>query len=71
MRRLGMAGAKDKDEATREAAKTLFKGLCARLDALSSLHFAPTPVVQDLQVKVRGWLLSVGYRMVSLWDWFN
>lgn len=41
----------DKHEPQRREAVALFKALCAKLDALSSFHFAPRPVVEELSVK--------------------
>eukprot|EP00198_Chlamydomonas_reinhardtii_P011975 XP_001701312.1 predicted protein [Chlamydomonas reinhardtii] len=36
----------DKDDKLRAECRTLFKALCAKLDALSRFHFAPKPVIQ-------------------------
>jgi hypothetical protein len=45
--------APDKQEPLRRDAKALFKALVAKLDALSSFHYAPKPVVEELEVRRR------------------
>lgn len=42
----------DKDEEVRQAARAQFAALCAKLDALSHLHYRPKPVIEDITVKV-------------------
>ncbi|PRW59087.1 U3 small nucleolar ribonucleo MPP10-like isoform X1 [Chlorella sorokiniana] len=44
--------ADDKDEEVRQAARAQFSALCAKLDALSHLHFTPRPVIEEVTVKV-------------------
>ncbi len=44
--------AEDKAEPLRRATRALFKTLCGKLDALSRFHFAPKPVVEELEVRV-------------------
>lgn len=42
----------------RQEARSQFAALCAKLDALSHLHFAPKPVIEEVTVKVRGrWMV--------------
>jgi U3 small nucleolar ribonucleoprotein component len=42
--------AQDKEEPLRQQARALFKALCAKLDALTHFHYAPKPVVEELEV---------------------
>ncbi|EFN57436.1 hypothetical protein CHLNCDRAFT_142905 [Chlorella variabilis] len=44
--------ADDKDDEVRQAARAQFSALCAKLDALSHLHFTPRPVIEEVTVKV-------------------
>uniref|UniRef100_A0A6S8M6V2 Uncharacterized protein n=1 Tax=Dunaliella tertiolecta TaxID=3047 RepID=A0A6S8M6V2_DUNTE len=41
----------DKDEKVRNEARMLFQALVGKLDALTHFHFAPKPVVEDLNVR--------------------
>ncbi|GIL47167.1 hypothetical protein Vafri_4051, partial [Volvox africanus] len=41
----------DKDEKLRKEARTIFKLLCGKLDALCRFHFAPKPVVEDMTIR--------------------
>ncbi|CAM6085449.1 unnamed protein product [Calypogeia fissa] len=52
MQQTGLAAAPTSaTEAMKEEAKELFKALCARLDALSHFHYAPKPVIEDMEVR--------------------
>ncbi|KAK9841258.1 hypothetical protein WJX74_002726 [Apatococcus lobatus] len=44
-------GAEDKQEPIRKEARMLLKSLFARLDALSHFHYAPKPIIEDMQVR--------------------
>ncbi|GMH35774.1 hypothetical protein BSKO_03642 [Bryopsis sp. KO-2023] len=45
-------GVVDKDERLRQEAKLLYRQVCAALDSLTHFHFAPKPVLEDMEVKV-------------------
>ncbi len=47
----GADAVEERDAATKAEARSLLKGLFARLDALSHFHFAPKPVVEDMAVR--------------------
>ena len=49
----------DKEERPRREARALFQALCAKLDALSHFHFAPKPVVEELEVGGAAEVVSV------------
>ncbi|PNW79886.1 hypothetical protein CHLRE_08g370601v5 [Chlamydomonas reinhardtii] len=51
VRQVAGGTSEDKDDKLRAECRTLFKALCAKLDALSRFHFAPKPVIQDMTVK--------------------
>ncbi|KAG2445425.1 hypothetical protein HXX76_000046 [Chlamydomonas incerta] len=51
VRQVAGGTAEDKDDKLRGECRTLFKALCAKLDALSRFHFAPKPVIQEMTVK--------------------
>lgn len=46
-----VSSARSTVEEQKEEIKTLFKGLCFKLDALSHFHFAPKPVVKEMGVR--------------------
>lgn len=45
-------GVEDKDEGLRKEARKLFKELSLSLDALTHFHFAPKPVIEEMEIKV-------------------
>ena len=47
----GPSTAVDKQDAVRQEAKNLMKELFGRLDALSHFHYAPKPVIEEMQVR--------------------
>ena len=47
----GASTAVDKQDAVRQEAKNLMKELFGRLDALSHFHYAPKPVIEEMQVR--------------------
>ena len=47
----GASTAVDKQDALRQEAKKLMKELFGKLDALSHFHYAPKPVIEEMQVR--------------------
>ena len=47
----GASTAVDKQNAVRQEAKNLMKELFGKLDALSHFHYAPKPVIEEMQVR--------------------
>ncbi|KAA6419294.1 MAG: U3 small nucleolar ribonucleo, partial [Trebouxia sp. A1-2] len=47
----GASTAVDKQDAVRQEAKNLMKELFGKLDALSHFHYAPKPVIEEMQVR--------------------
>lgn len=47
----GASTAVDKQDAVRQEARVLMKDLFGKLDALSHFHYAPKPVIEEMQVR--------------------
>jgi len=47
----GASTAVDKQDIVRQEAKNLMKELFGKLDALSHFHYAPKPVIEEMQVR--------------------
>ena len=47
----GASTAVDKQDAVRQEARNLMKDLFGKLDALSHFHYAPKPVIEEMQVR--------------------
>ena len=47
----GASTAVDKQDAVRQEAQNLMKELFGKLDALSHFHYAPKPVIEEMQVR--------------------
>lgn len=47
----GASTAVDKQDAVRQEARILMKDLFGKLDALSHFHYAPKPIIEEMQVR--------------------
>ena len=54
------------DEEVRQSARAQFAALCAKLDALSHLHFRPKPVIDEVTVKVGCLCCSCAFCLLGL-----